>query len=253
MKNLLTYTGTHKKFSEEESVLARIQIDNSLDLGWKKEDIMLVTDFKYEYNGVESMVIEEGTYYPFDLAASKLLVVLYLINHGLIDEKQLYWCHDFDAFENYRIEETQLGLTDFDLGLTHYTYKPEWQCGSIFFKKSAKDIFDLLHKTTITRPYSSRNNEKTLTWLIKHNAIDANRYKRLNPTYNFTKRYTSFVYKEAQKPLKVLHFRPSDTKEKDPQLESDNALNMFMYGKNSLKIPLMSDRLTRIFNLHDIK
>lgn len=69
--------------------------------------------------------------------------------------------HDFDAFENFRINESELGLTNFDLGLTHYTYKPEWQGASFFFKESAKDILELLDKTTRSRPYSSRNIENS--------------------------------------------------------------------------------------------
>lgn len=92
-------------------------------------------------------------------------------------------------------------------------------------------------------------NEKTLTKLIKNNAIDSTRYKKLNITYSIPKRYLEIVFNEATKPLRVLHFRPSD---KDI-LMPDTALNMFMYGKNSLKIPLMNDRLIKIFNQHGIK
>lgn len=120
---------------------------------------------------------------------------------------------------------------------------------NFFFKIGARDILELLNNTTLSRPWKSRNNEKTLTWLIKHNRIDPARYKRLNPTYNFTKRYIPIVYQEATKPLKVLHFRPSD---KDA-LMADTALAMFMYGKNRLKIPLMNDRLIKVFNYHGIR
>ncbi len=249
MKNLLIYAGPLKKFSPEDSVLAKIQIDNSLDLGWKKEDIILVTDFPYEYNGVSSFVIEDSIYYPFDLAAGKVPVIVYLFKKKLIKPGEIYWCHDFDAYENFALDETGLGLANFDMGLTHYTYKPQWQCGSIFFKDSSKDIFELLDKTTHARPHLSRNNEKTLTWLIKHSTIDEKRYKRLNVTYNIMKKYLAVIYPQATKPLKVLHFRPSD---KDPSLPK-STLDIFMYGKNSLKIPLMSDRLIKIFNKHGIK
>lgn len=249
MKNLLIFTGPNKRFNAEHSILAKIQIDNSLDLGWKREDVLLVTDFEYEYNGVKSFVIKRDVYYHFDLAASKLPVILHLLNQGVIESKELYWCHDFDAYQNASFSEAELGLTNFDLGLTHYFYKPEWQFGSFFFKSSAKDILELLDKTIRERPHLSRNNEKTLTWLIKHNMIDQKRYERMNVTYNFTKRYIATVYKEAQKPLKVLHFLPSN---KDA-LMTDTALNMFMYGKNRLKIPLMSDRLIKIFHYHGIK
>lgn len=250
MKNLLIYTGPNKKFSEEDSVLARIQIDNSLDLGWKKEDVMLVTDFPYEYNGVKSFVIDKDIYYQFDLAANKVPVIIHIIEQGVIGEDELYWSHDFDAYENDKIEEGELDLSNFDLGLVHYFYKPEWVFSNVFFKKGARDILELLDRTINERPHLSRNNEKTLTWLIKKNKIDTKRFKRLNVTYNIAKRYIPSIYKEATKPLKVLHFRPSD--KKDDRIQ-DTPLNMFMYGKNSLKIPLMFDRLIKIFNYHGIK
>lgn len=250
MKNLLIYTGPKKMFGQENAVLAKIQIDNSLDLGWKKEDILFVTNFPYEYHDIQALVIKDDVYYDFDLAASKLPVVIYLINQGIVEAGQLYWCHDFDAYELNKIDEAELGLENFDLGLVHYFYKPEWQFGSFFFKSSAKDVLELLDQTIRARPHLSRNNEKTLTKLIKDNAIDSSRYKKMNTTYSVMKRCLQTVYNEATKPVKVLHFRPSDPK--DDQMP-DSALNMFMYGKNSLKIPLMSDRLIKIFHAHGIK
>lgn len=249
MKNLLIYTGPTKTFTPEDATLAKIQIDNSLDLGWKREDMIIATDFPYEYNGVKSLIVPDGLYYDFDKNANKVPVILHLLNQGIVESGELYWCHDWDAYELNAIDERELGLENFDLGLTYYFYKPEWQFSSFFLKDSSQDILELLDNTIRAKPHSSRNNEKTLTKLIKRGAIENHRYKRLNVTYNFTKRYIETVYKEAQKPLKILHFRPSD---KDA-LMSNTALEMFMYGKNSLKIPLMNDRLIKIFNHHGIK
>lgn len=249
MKNLLIYTGPSKQFSAEDAMLARIQIDNSFNLGWNVKDILLVTDFPYEYNGVQSLVIPDGFYYDFDKNANKAVVALYLINQHIIEPNTLYWCHDFDAYELNKIEEAELGLEDVDLGLVPYFYKPEWQFGSFFFKAGAKDILELIDRTSRTRPHLSRNNEKTLTRLIKTGAIAEDRYKQLNVTYSIMKRYLTTVYNEATKPIKVLHFRPSNW----DILMPDTALNMFMYGKNSLKMPLMNDRLIKIFNYHGIK
>ncbi len=158
MKNLLIYTGPSKKFDEEHSILAKIQIDNSFDLGWKKKDILLVTDFPYSYNGVKSLVIKDGVYYDFDLGASKLPVIIQLLNQGIIEAGGLYWCHDFDAYQLHPFDEKKLGLGNYELGLTHYSYKPEWQFGSFFFKAGARDIFELLDQTIRQKPHSSRNN-----------------------------------------------------------------------------------------------
>ena len=241
MKNILIYTGQSKKFSKEDSVLVRIQIDNSLDLSWDKKDILLVTDFPYEYKGISALQVPDGLYYSFDKNANKVPVISYLINQGIIERGEVYWSHDLDAFQNVAFNESELGLRDFDLGLTHYSYKPEWQCGSLFFKSSAKDVIELIDATTRAKPHLSRNNEKTLTKLIKQNAINPSRYKRMNVTYNIMKKYLKTIYNEAEKPLKVLHFRPSES------------LEIFMYGKNRLKMPLMSSRLIKIFNQHGVK
>lgn len=237
----MIYTGPSKKLTAEDEILIKIQIDNSLDLGWKKDDIILAFDFPFEYNGVRSLVLPDGLYYDFDLNANKIPVLIYLIKNGMLDPKECYWCHDIDAFENTKIEESELELSNYDLGLTHYTYKPEWQYGSLFFKVTAFDIFELIHKETLMKPHYSRNNEKVLTRLIKNNRIDPKRYKRLNVSYNIMKKYLQTIYAQAKKPLKILHFRPSDAKD------------IFIDGNNRLKIKLVDERLTRIFEKHGIK
>lgn len=241
MKSLLIYTGPKKKFGDEDLTLLKIQIDNNYDLGRNSKDIILAADFPFEYNGVKSFFLPDHLYYDFDLNANKIPVMIYLSKRELIDPKELYWCHDFDAFENEKIKEEELALDDFDLGLIHYTYKPEWQFGSLFFKTSAQNIFELIHAETLKKPHFSRNNEKVLTKLIKENKIDSKRYKRLDTTYNVMKKFLPTIYPLSQKPIRVVHFRPTD------------ALGSFMYGENRLKIPIMSDRLIKIFKQHGIK
>ena len=89
MKNLLIYINPAKDFVDSKDrtnikELAKIQIDNSLDLGWAVEDIVFVTNFPYEYGGVKALVIDDdslfcdisGTAYG---KASKINVILYLL------------------------------------------------------------------------------------------------------------------------------------------------------------------------------
>ena len=59
MKNLLIYI-TPNGFDTESEKLAKLQIDNSLELGWKKEDMLFVTSFPYEYRGIKSIVVDGG-------------------------------------------------------------------------------------------------------------------------------------------------------------------------------------------------
>ena len=77
MKNLMIFTGG--KLPLEDEILLKIQIDTSLDLGWEKDDILLVTDFYFQYNGIQAIMIPEGISYSFDKQANKIAVVLYLL------------------------------------------------------------------------------------------------------------------------------------------------------------------------------
>ena len=89
MKNLLIYTGPAKAFSAEDAQLAKIQIDNSLNLGWKRENLLLITDFSWEYNGIKSLVVPDGLYYDFDANANKARVIVYMFKQKMIDPHEL--------------------------------------------------------------------------------------------------------------------------------------------------------------------
>src|SRR5260221_10472418 len=139
MKNLMIYINPkEKKFSSEHEDLTRIQIDNSLSLGWKPEDILLVTNFPYEYNGVKSIIVGDYTVFDQD-RSTKIPAINELFRRGFIDENEVYWFHDHDAFQLVQFEVR----LDKDAGFTtHGAYNSKlWNAGSFFFKKSAKDIF----------------------------------------------------------------------------------------------------------------
>jgi|SRR3989344_9405506 len=254
MKNLLiyinpsrTFFGKEKSKSRDCTTLVKIQIDNSFDLGWKKEDILLVTNFDYEYNGVKSLVVDDNNFCPFDPLSTKTVTVSYLLSKGYLKNQELYWAHDFDAYQDNVITETELELSATDIGFTDYGWRPKWCLGSYFFKESSKDIFELIKNTAYKHKITD---ERALALLTSENTNNLNeRIERLNITYNFGMRNVGFNYKIATKPLKVLHFHPHYTyKDNLP----DTPLNCFMYGKNELNMPLMSERLIKIFHHHGI-
>jgi hypothetical protein len=249
MKNLLIYTSPQQKFSEEVETLAKIQIENSLELGWEIEDMVLVTNFSYEYMGVKAHVISRKIFYNLDMVSDKMLVILLLLRNKFFDDRELYWYHDFDAYQLNKFTEEELGLDGKDMGLTSYGYKPEWNCGGFFFRTSAEDIFRLLVDKMLQRTKRGRADEQELRKLTSSGAIDNNRYKKMNVTYNFTQKCIMSNYKRADKPLRVLHFHPDHYDE----TLYDTTLNMFMYGSNRLHMPLMDERLIKIFNKYEIK
>ena len=117
MKNLLIYTREDRQFSKEAKTLAKIQVDNSL-LFFKAEDILIFTNFKFEYNGIKSIVIPDCSYKPD--RTNKIPAIVYLIENGLLPNETI-WYHDFDAFQvkQFTIDIDQLGLTS-------YGYKNSW-------------------------------------------------------------------------------------------------------------------------------
>lgn len=244
MKNLLIYVHPQGFFDEESAKLVKIQIDNSFRLGWKKKDIILVTNFPHEYNGVKSLVIDGSNFCQFRPLSTKTVTVAYLLEHGMIKKGELYWAHDLDAYQSEVITESELELDTADVGFTTYGWIRKWCMGSYFFKKSSEDIFGWIRKTI----YEIQNeDERALVSLTRNNTNNINeRYKILNITYNFGMRRIDSNYGIAEKPLKVLHFHPWGRRGMNP-------LSAFMYGKNELHIPLMSKGLIEIFNNHGIK
>lgn len=238
MKNLLVYVRPEKKFVGEHGILARVQVDNAISLGLK-DDIVLVTNFPYEYNGVKSIVVSDNNYCAVRPRSIKTSIIPYLIEQEIIG-KGIYWNHDFDAYQVNSMTEEELRLDGLDAGFTTYGWKDRWCLGSDFIKSSAKDIFEWLRNSI----YVNLEDETALGNITRRNTHNINsRIKKMNITYQIGMRNVEYNYGIADKPIKILHFHPS----------KPGLLNIFMYGKNNIGIPLMSDRLINIFNYHGIK
>lgn len=202
MKNLLIYFNPEKKFTPEYVDLTRIQIDNSLSLGWKPKDIILVTNFEYEYRGIQALVVGKGNYEMFDQnKSSKIPIINRLFADGLIED-ELYWFHDVDAFQLVPFEMS----LEKDAGFTNHGWSKRWNAGSFFFKKEARDIFERIWEVMGQR---NSNEQDALTYMWENN-IDGinNRYQRINITYNVGIYYIPGNLKRAQPPLTVAHFHP---------------------------------------------
>ena len=260
MKNLIVYINPARDFVDspvlegENRTLIKIQIDNSINLGWKKEDILVVTNFDYEYNGVKSLVIEDSNFCDFSPTVSKINSVICLFEKEMI-ENDLYWLHDLDAFQLCGItkEEIFSKLDNSVFGLTDYGTSQKWSTGSIFFTKDSKNIFDWI-KIECYRDgvyWKHRNEEAAVARLVTNNTNNINDFiKKLNVTYNFAIRKRNFCLqyrRNTEKPIRVLHFHPFF---KD---KFENELDICMYGKNKLQIPFMTKDLINIFKKHGVE
>lgn len=248
MKNIFIYTNPENRFDDESATNIKIQIDAALEFGWKLEDILLFTNFEYEYNGVKSVLVPYICC-PWDKVSNKIAVIVHLMQNKMLTD-ELHWYHDVECFQNNPITEEELGLEGLDLGLTTYGYKiwrdePYWNGGSFFFRLSAQDIFELWVSRMSVRD-RHRTDEKTLVVMTHEGLIDTKRYKELNITYNFGQRAPRLCYDKAIKPIRVVHFHPFFRYSKIVERNID----IFMYGKNEQGVPMMSPKLIELFQKH---
>jgi len=238
MKNLLTYISPSKDFNPEHKMAVKIQIDNSLSLGWNREDILLITNFDYEYRGVKSVVVGDENYCSFRWPATKIYTIVSLFKTGLI-EKGLYWYHDFDCFQFVPFEEDEPELGKADMGLTNYSRMPRLCSASMFFKETAGDIF-LKLKDEVDR--TKKDEEMAIARLIHTDKNLRERVKLLNITYAFHKFNLQSCYKIVDKPIRAAHFHLTPDK-----------YDFYVRGNNKLNMTLIPERLINIFHQHGFK
>lgn len=74
--------------------LLDVQIENSLMLGWKPEDIVIIANFPYEHGGVSAKPAElNGSC----LRGSKVFALDFMFREGMVEPDAVYWAHDLDA------------------------------------------------------------------------------------------------------------------------------------------------------------
>jgi hypothetical protein len=242
MKQILTYINQDKKFNEEHQMAVKIQVDNSLRLGWKPEDIILATNFDYEYKRVKSIIIGDENYCQYHWPATKIYVIVDLFKRGLI-KKGIYWYHDFDCFQLNEFTEKEIGeaLGESDMGVTNYGRMPRLCSASIFFKGTSKDIFERL-KECIDK--YKLNEETGLVKLIKLDGthILEKRIKLLNLTYALHKFNVWHCYCRSNKPIRAVHFHLTPDK-----------YDFWVKGNNKTQLKIIPEELVEIFNKNGFK
>jgi hypothetical protein len=178
-------------------LLLKAQIENSLDLGWRPEDIVIISNFHYEYMGIESKVYRLN---DTCMTGSKIFGVhrLYLT----AQEKGPIWAHDLDCWQNDFFEEPEYK----DIGIAQYS-NSKYNGGSLFWRASGVDILHKIHSELIDN--EEEREEPALNRILKSDEFK-NRVTVVNNTFNvgcsgYVKRYERSV-----KPVKVLHFHPDN-------------------------------------------
>ena len=180
---------------EKITTLLSAQIENSIEMGWNQCDIMILSNFDFEFMQVKTLRIDLNKHC---YTGSKMFGLYDFMMHGAIFEGEVVWSHDLDCWQN-----VPFSTPDFkDVGIAQYSNK-KFNGGSVFWKDSSKDIV----LEIIEALKEEEREEPTLNRVLKSDKYK-DRVTVLNNTYNvgcsgFVKRYERSI-----KPIRVCHFHP---------------------------------------------
>lgn len=236
-KQLLTYISPNKEFNEEHKMTVKIQIDNSIRLGWNREDIILATNFEYEYNGVTARILSDDNYCQHHFYTTKIYVIVELFKLGLIND--LYWYHDSDCFQLNPFDNIEKDMGTSYMGLTNYGRMPRLCSASMFIRPESKEFFITL-KERIDN--NKEGEEEGIARLINSTPEFKEKVKLLNLTYAFQKWNMWHSYCRSEKPIKAVHFHLTPDK-----------YDFFVNGNNRVNLKIIPTGLVDIFHKHGFK
>jgi hypothetical protein len=201
MKNLMIFVDPAKDFNPEHKTLVKVQIDNSLDLGWNPDDIFLVTNFPYNYRGVCAYEVDDDCYFPYFNRATKIPVIVRMFeefNDSLMDD--IIWFHDFDAFQLEPFPEIE---TNFAVALYYHRSrkKTKWNAGSFFFSRASYE-FEAINNYMWANQVDE---EDALAELIAQGIVKPD-YLDIRYNVNIFDFFENC--EKATKPILVAHFHP---------------------------------------------
>jgi len=198
MKNVLVanLNPKNKRYKTDKLLtLLKAQVENSIDLGWNKEDIWIVANFKFEYMGVKSFVADLN---KFCWTGSKMFGLKWLADNNMFEDT--LWLKDADLWQN-----TPFACPDFeDVGACHYS-RPKFNGGSVFWRKTAIDIINSIVKRLTEE--NAKKEEPILNDIFKSSKYQE-RITVLNYTYNVGCSGYYERYMRSEKPIKACHFHP---------------------------------------------
>lgn len=198
MKNFMVANlSNSKRYGIEQIVtLLKAQIENSIELGWETSDIIILTNFEYDFMGVKTKKVELN---KKCLTGSKIFGMKYLFDNDMIGD-EIIWAHDLDAWQNVWFDVPVIK----DAGITCYSNN-KFNGGSIFWTKNAKDIVEKVVNEIESN--EERKEEPTINKVLKSREYRG-RVAIVNRSFNvgcsgYVKRWMDSI-----KPLRVCHFHP---------------------------------------------
>jgi hypothetical protein len=160
MKNVMIANFNKKSHTKIDDLITilKAQLENSLELNWKPEDICILSNFTFEYNGVKAIEINLNDHC---LTGSKMFGIQWIIKQNA---DIVYWAHDLDCWQGEEFECPEFK----DVGLAEYSL-PKFNGGSVFWRDSAKDIVDAI--VEYIEKHKSPKEEPVLNKILKSDLL----------------------------------------------------------------------------------
>lgn len=206
------------------------QIENSLELGWAAEDILILANFDYEFAGVRTRRI---ALHDRRLTTCKVFAAHALLAGALPGDE--FWAHDLDAWQNVWFDCPHFAA----VGICEYGTKNalQFNTGSMFYHPAARDI--IAAASLLLRTNTTMAEEPALNHVLRAPAY-RDRVTILNSTFNIGTIRLVERYVRSQPPVRVCHFHP----------DHPEAARIHLLGQNDLHVKTASERLQRVLSRH---
>jgi len=247
MKNVMTYVATllPRRFDVESECMVKVQIDNSLEIGWTRQQIVLLTDFPFEYNGVQSVVMENHSCSrrhdrngrSRKRGFNKIVTIMWLYEQGLLDEDIFF--HDLDAFQNHEfLDYPDEQYRPFDLAIAPNSNRSCYIACCMFFKSTARPLWEEIYKTASKH---GLDEERAIMKLFPP-AKQSKEVVMMDISYNIDQHCQVSGFLDGFQPARILHFHPLRRKRL--------YYRAFVLGANVLNKPLACERVGRLITKH---
>ena len=199
--------GTYGKAWQQEELFTyfRAQIDNSLEMGWNANDIIILTNLPFEYRDVK--VIKSKHECTYNKYFNKLLGIWELIHYKHIVEP--FWFHDFDDWQ-----VAPFKLPDFEgaIGACKYINFTQWNTGSLFVKPESLPFWQLCKdfiETNDSHPDLLQVGDENIFNMLFETNYEQLRYFIEEISYDFNIGMTGFKDRLARSTApRVVAFKP---------------------------------------------
>jgi len=179
---------------EDLTTLLKLQIENSLNIGWDVNNIILLSNFDFEFMEVKAIKVVLN---DFCLTGSKIFGTKFVFDNKLAD---IIYAADLDCFQDIWFNCPEFK----DVGVTQYS-RPKINGGVIFWKNSAIDIIGQIVNALVSN--KEKREEPTLNKILK---LYEDRVTVLESGFNLGCSGYILRFMRSEKPVKSYHFHPSN-------------------------------------------